>query len=134
MEKKQKKQKTRTPQERGKASRAKGKRQELAISHAFKDAGYSNAHRSQQYCGRGHETGDVSGVDGLSIEVKAYAERLNYLNAYKQSCESAKAGDIPIVVAKKDREKEPLVLIGLKDFIRVYKAYAPPEGGDADGK
>lgn len=44
--------KARTPQQIGRASKAKGARFELEIAHYFRDHGYPDAHRTAQHCGK----------------------------------------------------------------------------------
>ena len=131
---KEKKQKDAAKQAQGKASRERGKRGERMLSKQFVAAGYTEARRSVQYNGRARGAeADVVGVPGLSIESK-FVERLNIVGAYRQSCENAKGtDDIPIVCHKRDREPW-LVTLSLDDFIRIYKCYQPPTGGESDGK
>lgn len=124
--------KKRSHAEIGKASRNKGKRGELILSKIFQAAGWKDAHRTQQYCGRASkgQAPDVSGVPGVSIECK-WVERLDFRKAYKQSADTAKwTDDIPIVCTKRDHE-DWLVVLSLNDFIKIFKSYIPPEG-DAD--
>lgn len=114
----------------GKASRDKGKRFELTVAHIFQNAGFPDAHRTQQYNGRAAhgDAPDVSGVDGypkpLSVECKAN-ERLNLENAYRQSVESSDEEHIPCVVHKKNRGTI-LVTMSLSDFLTIYR----PKDGD----
>lgn len=120
--------KTRTPQQIGRASKQKGARFELEIAHYFKDHGFSDAHRTAQHCGKTGDAGDVEGVPHLHIECKR-VEKLNLYSAYHQSVRdnSAKnAGNIPIVVHKKNRE-ETLVSLSLDDFIKIFSTYKKEE-------
>lgn len=121
--------KTRTAQQIGKASKAKGARFELEIAHYFKEHGYPDAHRTAQHCGKTGDAGDVEGVPNLHIECK-HVEKLNLYNAYHQSVRdnSAKnSDDIPIVVHKKNRETT-LVSLSLDDFIKIFSTYINKEG------
>lgn len=114
----------RTPQQIGRASKKKGARFELEIAHYLQDHGYPEAHRTAQHCGKTGAAGDVEGVKGLHIECKQ-VEKLNLYNAYHQSVwdNSAKnAGDIPVVIHKKNRETT-LVSLSLEDFLKIFSSY-----------
>ena len=109
----------RTSQQIGKASKQKGARFELEISHYLKDHGYPNAHRTAQHCGKTGDAGDVEGVEGLHIECK-HVEKLNLYAAYHQAVRDNDAngnGNIPVVIHKRNRE-ETLVTLSLDDFIQ----------------
>lgn len=111
---------TKTKQEIGRASRARGKRGELSLVHVLRDAGLE-ARRTAQYCGK-EGTSDVVGIKGLHVEVKNQ-ERLNIWEALSQSKRDAEAegnGDIPAVFFKRNRSGWYVVL-PLEDFIRLYK-------------
>lgn len=118
----------RTPQQIGRASKKKGARFELEIAHYLQDHGYPEAHRTAQHCGKTGAAGDVEGVKGLHIECK-HVEKLNLYNAYYQSVRdnSAKnAGDIPVVIHKKNREGT-LVSLSLDDFMKIFSTYKKEE-------
>lgn len=120
--------KTRTPQQIGKASKAKGARFELEIAHYFKEHGYPDAHRTAQHCGKTGDAGDIEGVEGLHIECK-HVEKLNLYNAYHQAVRDNNAknnGDIPIVVHKKNRETV-MVSLSLDDFMKIFSTYINEE-------
>lgn len=124
----EKSKKTRTPQQIGRASKAKGARFELQIAHYLQDHGYPSAHRTAQHCGKTGDAGDVEGIEGLHIECK-HVEKLNLYNAYHQSVRdnSAKnSDDIPIVVHKKNRETT-LVSLSLDDFVKIFSTYRKEE-------
>lgn len=117
--------KKRTPQQIGKASKAKGVRFELEIAHFLQNHGYPDAHRTAQHCGKTGDAGDVEGVPGLHVECK-HVEKLNLYNAYHQAVRdnSAKGnGDIPVVIHKKNRETT-LVSLSLDDFIENFSIYS----------
>lgn len=121
--------KTRTPQQIGRASKAKGARFELEIAHYLQEHGYPEAHRTAQHCGKTGDAGDVEGVPNLHIECK-HVEKLNLYNAYHQSVRDNNAknnGDIPIVVHKKNRETV-MVSLSLDDFIKIFSTYSKGEG------
>ena len=124
----EKSKKTRTPQQIGRSSKAKGARFELQIAHYLQDHGYPSAHRTAQHCGKTGDAGDVEGIEGLHIECK-HVEKLNLYNAYHQSVRdnSAKnSDDIPIVVHKKNRETT-LVSLSLDDFVKIFSTYRKEE-------
>lgn len=114
----------RTPQQIGKASKAKGARFELECAHYLQDHGYPGAHRTAQHCGKTGAAGDVEGVAGLHIECK-HVEKLNLYSAYHQAVRDSNAngnGNIPVVIHKRNRE-ETLVTMSLDNFIQIYFAY-----------
>lgn len=116
--------KARTPQQIGRASKAKGARFELEIAHYFRDHGYPDAHRTAQHCGKTGDAGDIEGVEGLHIECM-HVEKLNLYNAYHQAVRdnnAKNAGDIPVVVHKKNRETT-LISLSLDDFLKIFSTY-----------
>lgn len=118
----------RTPQQIGRASKAKGARFELEIAHYFKDHGFPDAHRTAQHCGKTGDAGDVEGVPHLHVECK-HVEKLNLYNAYHQAVRdnnAKNAGDIPVVIHKKNRE-ETLITLSLDDFIKIFSTYKKEE-------
>lgn len=119
---------TRTPQQIGRASKAKGARFELEIAHYLQNHGYPDAHRTAQHCGKTGDAGDVEGVPNLHIECK-HVEKLNLYNAYHQAIRDNNAknnGDIPVVIHKKNRETV-LVTLSLDDFIKIFSTYKKEE-------
>ena len=119
---------TRTPQQIGRASKAKGARFELEIAHYLQNHGYPDAHRTAQHCGKTGDAGGVEGVLNLHIECK-HVEKLNLYNAYHQSVRDNNAknnGDIPIVVHKKNRETV-MVSLSLDDFMKIFSTYINEE-------
>ena len=100
-------------------SRNKGKRGELELAHILQDYGYE-ARRSQQYAGINSDA-DVVGLPGIHIEVKR-VEKLNIENAVTQSVRDAGAGEIPIVVHRKNH-KSWLVTMPFDYWMRLYKAW-----------
>lgn len=106
----------------GKASREKGKRGEREVAKTFQDAGYAEARRTSQYCGRTGDASDVTGVPGIHLEIK-YVEREQVRSWYGQAVRDAAAadkGDIPVVVHRKTHSPW-LVTLGLEDFIKILK-------------
>lgn len=113
---------TKTKSQIGKSSKARGKRGELSLVHALRDAGFTEARRTAQYCGKAEGTSDVIGLKGIHCECKV-VERLNIWDALLQSQRDAEAdgnGDIPAVFFKRNRSGWYVVL-PLPDFIKLYK-------------
>lgn len=107
----------------GKSSKARGKRGELNLVHALRDAGFTEARRTAQYCGKAG-TSDVVGIEGLHVEVKNQ-ERLNIWSALAQSQRDTEADgdvDIPAVFFKRNRSGW-YVALPLPNFIKLYKLY-----------
>ena len=94
-------------------SRNKGKRGELELAKELQKYGFE-ARRGQQYCGANGDA-DVVGIPGLHIECKR-VERLNVENALQQAEADAKAGEIPVVMHRANRE-EWKVTMRLDDFM-----------------
>ena len=114
---------TKTKSQIGKSSKARGKRGELSLVHALRDAGFTEARRTEQYCGKAG-TSDVVGIEGLHVEVKNQ-ERLNIWSALAQSQRDTEAdgnGDIPAVFFKRNRSGW-YVALPLPNFIKLYKLY-----------
>lgn len=114
---------TKTKSQIGKSSKARGKRGELSLVHALRDAGFTEARRTAQYCGKAG-TSDVVGIEGLHVEVKNQ-ERLNIWPALAQSQRDTEAdgnGDIPAVFFKRNRSGW-YVALPLPNFIKLYKLY-----------
>lgn len=109
-------------------SRAKGAEGERSLAKIFREHGYENAYRTQQYCGKAGDA-DVSGVsDLLHVESKVYdnghGKTYEWLDQAKND---ARDGEIPIVCHKRQskrvRGKKWLVTMELEDFIRMFKCY-----------
>lgn len=112
---------TKTKSQIGKSSKARGKRGELSLVHALRDAGFTEARRTAQYCGKAG-TSDVVGIEGLHVEVKNQ-ERLNIWSALAQSQRDTEAngkGDIPAIFFKRNRSGW-YVALPLPNFIKLYK-------------
>lgn len=94
-------------------SKAKGKRGEIEIARMLREYGY-DCRRGQQYCGANGDA-DVVGLPGLHLEIKR-VEKLNVENALRQAEADAKAGEIPVVMHRANRE-EWKVTMRLDDFM-----------------
>lgn len=105
----------------GKASRSKGKRGELELSHELQRLGFQAAHRSQQYCGMA-SSADVIGLPSVHIECKR-TESLSLYTAYEQAVrDSAGSSDLPVVMHRRSR-RSWLVIMSLSDWAKLYRAY-----------
>ena len=99
-------------------SRRKGKAGELEAAH-FLDALFNTpVRRGQQYAG-GHDSADVTGIEGLHFEVKR-CERLSLYSAIDQAKEDAGADEVPIVLHRRSR-KPWLVILEADDLIKLAK-------------
>lgn len=106
----------------GKFSRDKGKRGERMFTKLCEEHGISGVHRTAQCRGNTGEAGDVEGIDGIHVEVKAQ-ERLNLRDAMAQSVRDSEAegkGNLPIVAHKKNREGW-LITMRAEDWFELYK-------------
>lgn len=102
-------------------SRAKGKRNELQLSHLLQEYGYDTK-RGQQFCGI-NGNADVVGLPHIHIEAKA-VERLNIHDAMAQAVRDSDDGKrgIPTVFHKKNRTGW-LVTMRFEDWMKLYKEY-----------
>lgn len=102
-------------------SKKKGSRGERDCRNVWRKHGYEEAHRSQQFSGRGESAADIEGVDPrLHIEVKSGYSYKTVYAFLEQAIRDAKEGQIPIVNCKMDR-KEWLCVMRLDDFIDIWK-------------
>ena len=104
----------------GKFSRDKGKRTELKGVHAFHDAGFNTARRTQQYCGT-EGTSDITcpELPDLHIEVKG-VERLNAEEAMCQAERDSEPEKIEVVVSYKNCKK-PMAFVRLDNFLEILR-------------
>ena len=101
--------------------REKGKRGEREVAKILQEAGYSNARRGQQFCGKSGDA-DVIGLPNVHIEVKR-TEQCRAYDYWDQSVADAREGEIPIVVHRQSG-KEWLAIMAFDDFLEMYeKAY-----------
>ena len=102
-------------------SKQKGSRGERQCRDVWKKHGFEDAHRSQQYSGKGESSADVEGVfDKLHIEVKLGYQYKTVYGFMDQAVRDAKDGEIPIVNCRMDN-KEWLCVMRLEDFIELFK-------------
>ena len=103
----------------------KGAGFERTVRDLFRDNGYTDAYRTNQFQGN-HENGasDVSNTPFLHVECKA-VERLNINDAVKQASDDAKLqdkGEVPVVFHKKNH-KPILVTMLSDDWFEFYGAW-----------
>lgn len=105
-------------------SREKGKRGERDVAKIFRDFGFGDARRGQQFSGKSGDA-DVIGITGLHLEIK-HVERLNLDAAMEQSARDAsaefkKTGKpvVPVVIHRKNRQ-EWRITMELKDFLDMF--------------
>lgn len=98
-------------------SRQKGARYERELAAAFKDEGFKQARRGQQYCGANGDA-DVVGLPGIHVEAKR-VERLNLYRAMDQAIRDAREGEIPTVFHRKNN-CETLVTMRISDWFKLY--------------
>lgn len=106
----------------GRAAREKGKRGEREVAQRFKDAGFTGARRTAQYCGKTGDAADVTGVPGLHIEVKRVEREAvrKWITQAVRDADAAGQGDIPVVAHRKSGD-EWLVTLRLEDFLEILK-------------
>ena len=100
----------------GKMQREKGKRGERELAGILRDYGY-NCRRGQQYCGTSGDA-DVIGLPDGHIEVKR-VEDLRLRKALQQSSRDARAGEIPVVMHRRNREPWK-VSMWMENFRKIY--------------
>lgn len=103
-------------------SKQKGSRGERQLRDVWKSYGFENAHRSQQYSGKGESSADIEGISpDLHIECKVGYSYKTIYDFVDQAVRDAQEGEIPIVNCKMDR-KEWLCVLRLDDFIKIFLA------------
>lgn len=96
----------------------KGSRGELEVAKLFKDYGYEDARRSQQYCGVAGDA-DVIGVPNLHIEVKRRqgSEMRKFIAQAESDCAE---GSLPVVCYRDDR-KPWVAVMKWEAFEKIYR-------------
>lgn len=107
----------------GRSSREKGKEGERSLAAYLRERGFAEARRGQQYAGANGDA-DVTGLPGIHIECKR-VERLNLDAALEQSERDARAGEIPVVIHRKNRQSWRITL-ALDDFLKIYERGREP--------
>ena len=109
-----------TKQKKKTNAKKKGNRGELECRDVWRKHGYADAHRSQQFSGKGESSADLEGVDErLHLEIKLGYQYLQIYKFMEQAKADAKEGQIPIVNCRMDR-KEWLCVLRLDDFIEIW--------------
>lgn len=109
----------------GKMSREKGKRGELRIASMFREAGFSDVHRTAQFRGNTGAAGDLEGANGLHIEVKfqEQARIYDWMEQAKRDSTANGKGNMPVVIHKQNN-KEVLCIMRFEDFIEMYREWS----------
>ena len=105
-------------------SKQKGARFERTLAGKFREYGYADARRTNQYCGNTGDASDVTGLPGIHVEAKAQ-ERMQLYEWMAQAKRDAAAGgkgSIPAVFHKKNNA-EILVTMELEDWFRLYREW-----------
>jgi hypothetical protein len=100
----------------GASQRRKGHNYEREIARVFREI-YPGARRGLQYRD-GSEAADVEGTP-FHIECKR-GKAISVFAALKQAEAAASRGMVPIVVAKRDRERD-VVMLSLEDFLELIR-------------
>lgn len=102
-------------------SKKKGSRGELMLRDVWRSHGYTDAHRSQQFSGKGESSADLEGIDpNLHIECKVGYTFKTIYDWANQSASDAKEGQTWVVNCKMDRKKW-LAVLDLDEFIELWK-------------
>lgn len=105
-------------------SKQKGARFERLLASKFREYGYDDSRRTNQYCGNTGDASDVIGLPGIHIEAK-HQERMSLYEWMAQAKRDAQAGDgnrLPAVFHKKNNA-EILVTMELEDWINLYREW-----------
>lgn len=108
-----------TEMEKRKNSRQKGAAGERELAGRLRDYGYV-ARRGQQFCGANGDA-DVVGLPGIHIECKR-VEKLNLYDAMEQSKKDGRAGEIPVVMHRKNNH-EWLVTMTLDYWMKLFQEW-----------
>ena len=92
-----------TPQQRGRAAKRKGRVGETELVHKLNELGFSTR-RTAQYNGKENGSlADLVGIDGVHIEAKR-VERLNIDTAMEQAIRDSNEGEVPMVFHRRNRK------------------------------
>jgi Holliday junction resolvase len=89
-------------------SRTKGANGERELAQLLRNQGHMDARRGQQYSGLNGDA-DVVGLQGVHIECKR-VERFTDEPALKQAERDARAGEVPVVIYRRNKERWKVVL------------------------
>jgi hypothetical protein len=105
-------------------SKQKGARFERELAGKFRDYGYDDARRTQQYCGNTGDASDVVGLPGIHVEAK-HQETMrlyDWIAQAKRDAEAGGKGNLPAVFHKKNYA-EILVTMRLEDWFNLYREW-----------
>lgn len=101
----------------------KGKVGERELAKFFREHGFSDARRGQQYQGSA-DSPDVVGLPGHHVECKR-VEALSLYAAYDQAVRDSGPGDVPLVAHRKDgtphHPKPWLAILSLEDYLLLVR-------------
>ena len=97
-----------TPARRGRTARARGHATETAVARWLRANGHPDAATSRAALGHGgtRQPGDIIGVDGLCIEVKA-GQRPAWAAWLRQTVEQCPPGHVPVLVWRRPGIADP---------------------------
>ena len=102
-------------------SKQKGARFERELAKRFREQGYEDARRTQQYCGNTGEASDVEGLPYIHVEAKHYKKQAfdyDWMEQAKRECKD----NLPAVFHKIDNH-EILVTMTLEDWFTLYREF-----------
>lgn len=99
--------------------RAKGAAGERELAKLLREAGYENAKRAQQFCGKNGDADVIDALPDIHIECKR-VERLNINDAIEQAVRDARENETPAVFHRKNR-KGWLVTMRIEDWLKMYE-------------
>lgn len=85
------------------SERDKGTRGEQEVRRMFEQAGFTDAVRTPNSGGL-HIPGDITGIDGVHVEVKRQ-ERLELPRWLRQAEEERSPGEVPVVAHRRNNER-----------------------------
>ena len=100
-----------------KQSRTKGAQGEREAAAAFERATGIQAHRTAQRIGK-HGDADIAAAVPMHLECKRIA-RIAAIRYLEQAEREARAGDVPFVLMRQDRDTEWVAMFRLADVVRV---------------
>lgn len=103
-------------------SKQKGARFERHLAGKFREYGYSDARRTNQYCGNTGDASDVVGLPGIHIEAKHQETMRLYEWMSQAKRDSEGTGRLPAVFHKKNNA-EILVTMRLEDWMNLYREW-----------
>lgn len=119
--------KKKTPQQRGKAAKRKGRVGEAELAKKLREHGY-DCRRTAQYCGKSGDASDVVGLPGIHIECKR-VEALSLYTAMAQAKGDHKEGTLPAVFHRRNN-CEWLVIMTLDDWMEIYREWEAGRNAD----